>query len=213
VLLFCSSSETSSRSSSGSSSSHSSTSGSTSRSSSSSSSSGSSSTSSGARARAKRRYDACFFRISACLSLFSVWNVSSISTVHNKSVHTCICVSVYVHIFLNYAFPWRNIYSCCFCPSPYHCFQGHRAITPLSLFATPSSNPSLSFWLTVMSCSWKQQLPSKCCYLSTKMHCPMIVDDSNLHSHHLEDLRFHILLPSLMMYLCSEQSIISHTFV
>lgn len=41
---------------------------------------------------------------------------------HNKSVHRCICVSVYVHIFLNYAFLWRNIYSCCFCP--YHYFQG-----------------------------------------------------------------------------------------
>jgi len=132
---------------------------------------------------------------------------------HNRSVQKCICVSMYVYIFLNYAFPWRNIYSCCFCPSSYRYFQGHRAITPVSLFAAPSFIPTLSFWLTVMPCSWKQQVPLKCRYLSTQMHCPTIPDDSNLHSHNLEDLKSHILLLSLMIYLCSEQGIISHTFV
>lgn len=70
---------------------------------------------------------------------------------HNKSVHTCICMSVYVHIFLHYAFPWRNIYSCCFCPSPYHYFQSHRANTPVSLFAAPSSIPTLSVSVPCLS--------------------------------------------------------------
>ena len=80
-----------------------------------------------------------------------MWNIGSLSTVHNKSVHTCICVSVYVHIFLNYAFPWRNIYSCCFCPSPNHYFHGHRAITPISWFAAPSSNPTFSVSVRCLS--------------------------------------------------------------
>ena len=83
--------------------------------------------------------------------LVRVCHFFCVSTVHNKSVHTCICMSVYVHIFLNYAFPWRNIYSCCFCPSPYRYFQGHRAITPISLFAAPSSSPTLSVSVPCLS--------------------------------------------------------------
>ena len=138
---------------------------------------------------------------------------------HNKSVHTCICVSVYVHIFLNYAFPWRNIYSCCFCPSPYHYFHGHRAITPISLFAAPSSNPTLSIsvpchsgLLLCPAAGSIKFLPNVVTY-PPKCTVPRSPDDSNLLNHHLENLRSHILLPSLMINLCSECSIISHTFV
>jgi len=45
------------------------------------------------------------------------------------------------------------------------------------------------------------------------MHRPTIPDDSNMHSHNLENLKPHILLLSVMIYLCNEQSIISHTLV